>query len=204
MTKKSVHTKFTSPSSRISKPKRTFRHHKVYDETQNSVSFSFQLVAPPYQYIISSRLRGMPQTLDLSTLHLAFHPGDKRLSIVDNSKKNDFKSFGRQLLEYQGWSYGKGLGKNLQGDPSCVKKRLKPNTIGLGGGKNFNIDFTRVVNDFDSCFSGNDSSSSDDSSDSETDKRPRYRKGKLCVLSYQKRASLHAGLGRTKLSSIAI
>lgn len=45
---------------------------------------------------------------------------------------NDDTKFGQKLMEKMGWSKGKGLGKEEQGDKDHISVRIKDNTKGLG------------------------------------------------------------------------
>ncbi|XP_064506884.1 PIN2/TERF1-interacting telomerase inhibitor 1 [Pseudopipra pipra] len=71
--------------------------------------------------------------------------------------KDDSK-FGQKMLEKMGWSKGKGLGAQEQGNPEHIRVKVKNNTLGLGANINnednwiaHQDDFNQLLAELNSC-----------------------------------------------------
>ncbi|XP_033001051.1 PIN2/TERF1-interacting telomerase inhibitor 1 isoform X1 [Lacerta agilis] len=60
----------------------------------------------------------------------------------------DESKFGQKMLEKMGWSKGKGLGAQEQGNTEHVKVQLKNNTLGLGAAANQEDNWIAHQDDF--------------------------------------------------------
>ncbi|NXH10391.1 PINX1 inhibitor, partial [Bucco capensis] len=60
----------------------------------------------------------------------------------------DESKFGQKMLEKMGWSKGKGLGAQEQGNPEHIKVQVKNNTLGLGATSNHEDSWIAHQDDF--------------------------------------------------------
>ncbi|NXC35276.1 PINX1 inhibitor, partial [Campylorhamphus procurvoides] len=61
---------------------------------------------------------------------------------------NDDSKFGQKMLEKMGWSKGKGLGAQEQGNPEHIRVKVKNNTLGLGANINHEDNWIAHQDDF--------------------------------------------------------
>lgn len=61
---------------------------------------------------------------------------------------NDESKFGQKMLEKMGWSKGKGLGAQEQGNTEHIKVQVKNNTLGLGATINYEDNWIAHQDDF--------------------------------------------------------
>ncbi|XP_032912412.1 PIN2/TERF1-interacting telomerase inhibitor 1 [Catharus ustulatus] len=71
---------------------------------------------------------------------------------------NDDSKFGQKMLEKMGWSKGKGLGAQEQGNPEHIRVKVKNDTLGLGAAINHEDnwiahqdDFNQLLAELNSC-----------------------------------------------------
>uniref|UniRef100_A0A8D0GC52 PIN2 (TERF1) interacting telomerase inhibitor 1 n=1 Tax=Sphenodon punctatus TaxID=8508 RepID=A0A8D0GC52_SPHPU len=79
----------------------------------------------------------------------------------------DESKFGQKMLEKMGWSKGKGLGAQEQGNTEHVQVRVKNNTLGLGAAVNHEDswiahqdDFNQLLAELNNCHGQNEAESS--------------------------------------------
>ncbi|KFV50753.1 PIN2/TERF1-interacting telomerase inhibitor 1, partial [Gavia stellata] len=60
----------------------------------------------------------------------------------------DESKFGQKMLEKMGWSKGKGLGAQEQGNTEHIKVQVKNNTLGLGATINYEDNWIAHQDDF--------------------------------------------------------
>ncbi|NWX21645.1 PINX1 inhibitor, partial [Aegotheles bennettii] len=60
----------------------------------------------------------------------------------------DESKFGQKMLEKMGWSKGKGLGAQEQGNTEHIKVQVKNNTLGLGAAINYEDNWIAHQDDF--------------------------------------------------------
>ncbi|KAM6366759.1 LOW QUALITY PROTEIN: PIN2/TERF1-interacting telomerase inhibitor 1 [Alca torda] len=78
-------------------------------------------------------------------------PRRKRKWSVDprnSAWSKDESKFGQKMLEKMGWSKGKGLGAQEQGNTEHIKVRVKNNTLGLGATINYKDNWIAHQDDF--------------------------------------------------------
>ncbi|NXT97240.1 PINX1 inhibitor, partial [Buphagus erythrorhynchus] len=61
---------------------------------------------------------------------------------------NDDSKFGQKMLEKMGWSKGKGLGAQEQGNPEHIRVKVKNDTLGLGAAINHEDNWIAHQDDF--------------------------------------------------------
>ncbi|NWI74819.1 PINX1 inhibitor, partial [Dryoscopus gambensis] len=61
---------------------------------------------------------------------------------------NDDSRFGQKMLEKMGWSKGKGLGAQEQGNPEHIRVKVKNDVLGLGAAINHEDDWIAHQDDF--------------------------------------------------------
>ncbi|NXX68937.1 PINX1 inhibitor, partial [Spizella passerina] len=61
---------------------------------------------------------------------------------------NDDSKFGQKMLEKMGWSKGKGLGAQEQGNPEHIRVKVKNDVLGLGATINHEDNWIAHQDDF--------------------------------------------------------
>nr|XP_056708700.1 PIN2/TERF1-interacting telomerase inhibitor 1 [Euleptes europaea] len=84
----------------------------------------------------------------------------------NSSWSKDESKFGQKMLEKMGWSKGKGLGAQEQGNTEHIRVRVKNNNLGLGASVNHEDnwiahqdDFNQLLTDLNNCHGQNDAES---------------------------------------------